>query len=158
MLFSGFDRYLPFLGVVLLFGIGTYLGLILLIVPGVILWCGWMVAPFLVVDAKAGMMDSLAGSWTATKGQRGKIVLFGLLALILSFALQITCCGYFVATPLLGVAWAIVCMRITGRGGPPMAMAGQGPGGYGGPPPGYGGPPLGYGGPPPGYGPPPGTG
>jgi hypothetical protein len=158
MLFSGFDRYLPFLGVVLVFGIGAELGLFLLIVPGVILWCGWMVAPYLVVEAKAGVMDSLAASWAATKGQKGKIFLFGLLAFVVAFALQLTCCGYFVATPLLGVAWAIVCMRITGHGVPPSANAASGSGGYGAPPPGYGGPPLGYGGPPPGYGGPPGNG
>jgi hypothetical protein len=159
MLFSGIDRYVPFLGVVVLFVIGAYVGLLLLVVPGVILWCGWMVAPFLAVDAKAGVMDSLAASWAATSGQRGKIFLFGLLAIVLHVALQLTCCGYFVSTPLMGVAWAIVCMRVTGRGGPPVASAAGGPGGYGGPPPGYGGPPLGYGGPPAGYGgPPPGYG
>jgi hypothetical protein len=135
LLFSGGGRYLPFLGVGLLFGIGTYLGLFFLVVPGVILWCGWLLAPFYVVDAEMGAIDSFKQSWAATSGQKGKLFLFGLFSFGLTIALELTCCGIFVVGPLLGVMWAVVCLRISGRGN--AAGSAVAPPGYGGFTPGY---------------------
>jgi uncharacterized membrane protein len=155
LLFSGISRSLPFAGLYLLISLAIGLGCGLLIVPGVILMCGLMPAVFYVVDADMGPIDAMSASWKATDGHKMKLFLLVLLSFVLAIAGVLACCiGSLVTTSVTMVAYAIVYLRISGRGGPPVFTP---PAGYGGAPPGYG-PPPGYGGPPGGYGGPPGGG
>ena len=155
-LFSGASRFLPMFGAMTLLMLAVYVGMIFLIVPGVILGLGLMLAPYYVAEANMGVIEALKTSWSATSGHKGKLFLFGLVAWLISILGYVGCCvGIFVAIPTVATAGAVIYLRLSGRGAPP-AMYG-GPPGYGGAPPGY--PPQGggYGGPPPGgggYGPP----
>jgi uncharacterized membrane protein len=184
-LFSGGDRLIPMWLALLIQSVLVYAGTALLIVPGVIVYLGLMLAPFFVVDAKMGPIDALKASWNATTGHKGSLFLFVLAVIGLFIAGSVPCgLGLALTVPLSALAAAIIFTRITGRGPLPVAAAGPmaypgypqqqpaygppggmppgyGPQGYG-PPPGFGGP-QGQGGPPPGYGgpqggPPPGYG
>jgi hypothetical protein len=155
-LFSGGPKFLPFLGLTLLTGIASWIGLIFLVVPGIIIGLGLWAAPYFFVDADLGVVESMTASWNAMRGQKLNVFLFGLVGGFIMLGGMIACCvGVLAAAPVYFVGVVIVFLRISGRGVAALPPVGYG----GGPPPGYGGPPPaggGYGGPPPGYGPPPG--
>jgi len=155
-LFGGGDRFVPVLVALFLLCIGVFLGLVLLVVPGVILALGLSLANYFIVDQEMGPIDALQESWRATDGQKAKLFALGFVAAFIILGAAAFCClPVLAAIPLVQLAFTVVYLRITGRGGASPAPAGGG--GYG-PPPGAGGGP-GYG-PPPGggYGPPPGGG
>jgi hypothetical protein len=173
-LFSGGDRFVPMLGTFFITALAVWFGFLLLIVPGVILALGLGMSSYFVVDQGLSPVDAMKASWQATTGHKMKLFLFGIVGFFIVLGSEIACClPVLAAIPVLGLAAAIVYLRITGRGGPaprgygPPGGAppgygppGGGPAGFGGPgaPGGYGGPgaPGGYGGPgaPGGYGPP----
>jgi hypothetical protein len=71
---------LPLIGLAIVAGIGIMLGMILLIIPGVILFLMWSVAaPALVVE-REGVFAALARSAELTKGARWKI--FGIFLIV----------------------------------------------------------------------------
>jgi hypothetical protein len=75
----GRKAWLPLLGVSLLVGIGSALGMILLVVPGVLLLLRWSVAAAALVIEGRGVMDSMGRSAALTKGRRGTIFLLFLM-------------------------------------------------------------------------------
>ena len=139
-------------------------GFVLLIVPGVILSLGLLLAPYYVVDAQMGPIAAMKASWGATRGQKGDVFVLVLAGVGLALLGLVMCFFGILATfPIYSVAVAAAYTRMSGLGvAPPMYGAAPPPGYPQAPPPpgGYGppGPPPGYGppGPPPGYGPPPG--
>jgi uncharacterized membrane protein len=151
VLFSGFDRFLPMLGLTLLTGIAYTLGFALLIVPGVILMLGFFAAEYYVVEGKMGPIDAMKASWDATKGNKGDLLLLALAGLGLFMLGGLMCfVGLFATFPIFEVAAAASYTRMSGNGSAPAPFADQQP-----PPPPPGLPPSDYG-PPPGYGSPPG--
>jgi uncharacterized membrane protein len=162
VLFTGFDRFLPMIGLTLLSGFASGIGLVCLIVPGVIVYLGLYLAPYYLVDAGMGPIRAMQASWEATRGQKGDVLLLVLAGFGLGVLGGLMCLiGIFATVPLWAVASAAAYTRMSGNGvatmygdgappGPQQAYPPL-PGGYG-PPPGYGGPPPGYGGPS-GYGP-----
>ena len=71
--------YLPILGVTVLTTLGLMLGYLLLIVPGIMLHCAWMVAVPALVAEPAGVLAALGRSRRLTAGHRWPI--FGLAVL-----------------------------------------------------------------------------
>jgi uncharacterized membrane protein len=129
-LFSGADRFLPMLGLNLLFFLGGTVGCVLFVVPGVLLYMIYQLAPYYVVDARMGPIDALQQSWTATEGQKGELFVLALAGLGLSMlGLSMCCVGLFATVPLYFVATAVTFTRVSGIG---VAMA---------PPPQFGPPP-----------------
>jgi len=84
---AGIKLFLPLLGVGILVGLGTMLGFILLVVPGVILAVMWSVATAVVVVENGGVTDSLQRSRELTKGHRWPI--FGLAVILTLVSLMI---------------------------------------------------------------------
>ena len=88
---TGLRFVLPLVGVAILVTLGGFLGMILLIVPGVILFLMWSVATPAVVVDQGGAFAALKRSAELTKGARWKIlalflvifVAYWLLALLL---------------------------------------------------------------------------
>jgi hypothetical protein len=78
---SGISRFWPLIGLGILFGLGTTLGFILLVVPGFILVTMWFAALPACVVERLGPIRSLRRSAVLTKGHRWK--LFGLLVLLI---------------------------------------------------------------------------
>jgi uncharacterized membrane protein len=69
---------------VLLIGLGVFAGLVFVIIPGIVLSLGWILAPLLLVDRGVGVLDSLRQSWRATLGEKWTL-LFGWLAVYLLY-------------------------------------------------------------------------
>lgn len=116
MYFSGMDRLLT--GVILLIVLyaGLVLGFLFLIVPGVILALGWALSFPLLADTKLGVVEILSESWAAMDGQKGALLLFGIAGTcVLLLSLLALVVGFFVALPVVTVAFAEVYMCITGR-------------------------------------------
>ncbi len=99
-------RWGAYLGVVIVAGLGTAFGLILLIVPGVLLLLRWFLAPYFVLARGTDVGDSLDASTEATKGHRGTIfgalLLVGLVFIVLTGALILAAGGFKAYT---GVIW-----------------------------------------------------
>jgi uncharacterized membrane protein len=148
LLFGGGDRFLPMLGTILCLNILTYVGFAFLIVPGVILHLGLYSSVWFVIDQNLGPVDALKASWAATQGHKMHLLLFGLVTFAMMMGGYAACgLGIFGVLPIIAVGYAIIYLRLTGRGGPAPAYGMQG--GYAG----QAGPPQGYGPPPGGYGP-----
>jgi uncharacterized membrane protein len=119
VIFSGLDRFLPYLGVTLLMGLGMFFGLLLFIVPGVLVGLGWSMAPYYVIDANLGPIEALGASWRATKGRWGTLFLLGLASFGISMAGLACCCiGIVGAVPLSMLLFATFYTRVSGRGAP----------------------------------------
>lgn len=91
----GFRRFMPVLGVGLLGWLLIGLASILLLVPGLILFCMWYVMVPVCVIEKPGVWPSLGRSSELTKGCRWQI--FGLLILVIIATFLITFVFEFVA-------------------------------------------------------------
>ena len=76
---AGVRVILPLLGLAIVAGLGTLLGYVFLIVPGVILSVLWSVAAPSVVVEKRGVFESLQRSRNLTRGYRWQV--FGLLVI-----------------------------------------------------------------------------
>jgi uncharacterized membrane protein len=90
-----------FLGAQLLVFLIVFVGLLLLVIPGIIASLGLGFAQYLVVDRGMRPVESLKESWRITKGNKGRILLLGLallgLNLLGAIALGI---GVLVTAPL----------------------------------------------------------
>lgn len=88
---AGVQMLLPLLGLAIVASLGTTLGYILLIVPGLILSVLWSVAAPAVVAEKRGVFESLQRSRDLTRGHRwsvfGLLVIYVVLAWIIGLAM-----------------------------------------------------------------------
>ncbi|MFM9977854.1 MAG: hypothetical protein ACKVOP_07405 [Sphingomonadaceae bacterium] len=88
----GLRAFLPLIGIGLIVGLGVAFGLLLLIIPGIILWVMWSVAVPVHVEERAGVFDSLNRSRALTKGSRwaifGLIVAMTIVNWVMQVALQ----------------------------------------------------------------------
>jgi hypothetical protein len=107
---KGLARILPILGLVILFGLGIWVGLLLLIIPGIMLMVRWSVAVPACVLEGTGPAASLGRSAALTKGHRWKI--FGIFLLIwigsIVFGALIGLIAYqlgLIANALSGFVW-----------------------------------------------------
>ncbi|MEZ4374214.1 MAG: hypothetical protein R3B07_25570 [Polyangiaceae bacterium] len=116
VLFSGMDRFGSVLLAGFVGGILILLGMVLLIVPGIILSCGLFVASYFVVDHGEGGIDALKKSWEVTNGHKTNIFVFSLLSGLVVLAGCFACfVGIFAGEAVVGVATAIIFLRLTGE-------------------------------------------
>ncbi|MGO4736605.1 hypothetical protein AB4099_08685 [Bosea sp. 2KB_26] len=107
----GLARAVPVIGVSILIGFATVLGMVLFIVPGIILGCMLYVAIPACVIEKSGVMASLKRSVALTKGYRWQI--FGLFLLVVVIAIMgglvlAKIGGESIPGTLLSFAWQVV--------------------------------------------------
>jgi hypothetical protein len=95
-------RFLPMVGVAICTGILTFLGAILLVVPGIIVACMYYVSMPACIAERAGVFESMSRSAFLTKGYRWQV--FGMFLLILV--------GGFILGAIAGLVFAF-----TGRVG-----------------------------------------
>ncbi|WP_188761343.1 hypothetical protein [Sandarakinorhabdus glacialis] len=82
-----------YLGAVLLSGIPTGIGLLLLVIPGLYIAARlFLIVPIAVVE-RLGMIAILKRSWTLTEGHAGSILLFLLLAILFLFGATVLASG-----------------------------------------------------------------
>lgn len=65
-------RIWPYVGLSILTGIGTLLGFVALILPGVILMVRWSAAPGFLIGSGTGVTEAMSKSWDATRGIAGR--------------------------------------------------------------------------------------
>ena len=94
-----------FLGAELLAGIIVFVGFLLLVVPGVIAALGLGFVPYVVIDRGAGPIDALKESWRITKGNKWRLLLFGLVLIGLNLVgLLALVVGLLVTVPVTWLA------------------------------------------------------
>lgn len=107
-------KLLPLIGLGILIALGVGLGMMLLIVPGVILYLMWIVATPVMMAEDHGIIDSLKRSAELTSGSKGMIFVLLLIFFVLAMVF-----GLFVAfvgslsTMLLAII-TLVSNTITG--------------------------------------------
>jgi hypothetical protein len=97
---TGFRFILPLVGIGLIVGIGSVIGLFFFIVPGVLLWLAWSVAAPAEVMERVGVFGALGRSLELTRNHRGAIFA---LAVVYIFILWIV---EAVLAAVLGVGFA----------------------------------------------------
>jgi uncharacterized membrane protein len=97
---AGFGRMGAVLGLSLLVGLFVGLAALLLLVPGIIVWCMYAVAAPVCVVERRGVRASMRRSSFLTKGNRWRI--FGVMVLI------------FIASMVFGAVVAFLAARIGG--------------------------------------------
>ncbi len=85
---AAFSLILPILAISFLVWLGTFVGLILLIVPGVILWLGWVAAVPVRVQEGLGVLASMKRSRALAKGSKWRIFWLFLILILALAVLQ----------------------------------------------------------------------
>ncbi len=83
----------------------TFVGLVLLIIPGIIFACKLTFTPYLVVDRKMAVIAAVKESWRMTDGHAWKVFLIGLLAIPIAIA-GLICFG-------VGILVAVMLVNLT---------------------------------------------
>ncbi len=120
-LFLGGDKLMPMLALTLLVYLAVFVGVLLLIVPGVIVALGVFPAYFYMVDPlvgrRMGAFECLRASWSATKGQKGSIFVLSLRVWgIMILGLLACCIGSVPATAVAYMVGAVLYTRLSGVG------------------------------------------
>lgn len=98
LLFSGFNRFVQTMVAGLLYAIAVSIGMALLIVPGIILMCGFSMTFFIMAeDPNISGVDALKASWNMARGYKWDIFCFG-LRFLGWFLLCLLTCG-------IGLLW-----------------------------------------------------
>jgi hypothetical protein len=102
----GLRRFFPIVGLALLTGLLVGLGVLLLIVPGLILYTMWFVGLPVCVVERLGPWTSMKRSAELTKGHRWKI--FGLLVLLMLVSILVSGLTEFGLGALAGAIVALI--------------------------------------------------
>lgn len=95
---AGARLFLPLLGLAIIVGLGTMLGVILLIVPGIILAVMWSASTGALVVEGRGVFESLQRSRDLTRGYRWPIFGLAVIYMIVSFVIGMLVGGIGMAT------------------------------------------------------------
>lgn len=115
-LLQGGPRFLPVLGVSILFGLAVFFGILLFIVPGILLALMWWPCYYLVVDNKCGVIESFSLASTITQGNWGNALLLWLLSFAIGLVgILALCIGIIFAAPLISVLWATAYLMMSGQ-------------------------------------------
>lgn len=121
---TGFRTCLPVIGLSLLFGFALVIGIVLLVVPGVLMFLAWaVIVPVLVVE-NTGVFGAFGRSSELTKGHRWAILGLAVVVWLISFVLQLVIMpfqsaltlaggGLFAVTPLLAVTGIVNVITTT---------------------------------------------
>ncbi|WP_437683042.1 DUF975 family protein [Sorangium sp. So ce131] len=117
--FSGGGATGRLIGASLLTGLAVVGGMLALLVGAFIVAFGFMLAPYFVVDAGKGSVESMRDSWRAMKGNKGKAFVLSLALCGLALLGLLACgVGLFVVMAIGQAAVAIVYTRVSGRTAP----------------------------------------
>ena len=115
-LFGGGPLFLPVLGASILGGIAFGLGFLLLIIPGVILLLMWWPYYYLVVDRKAGVIESFSVAAKVTQGNWGTAFLLWLTSVgIIFLGCLALCIGALFAASLVTMLFAVAYLMMSGQ-------------------------------------------
>jgi uncharacterized membrane protein len=99
-----------------LFGMMFAIGLILLIVPGFLVWATFGLYPFFILDKSLGPIEALKKSAKATRGARGHLFLFFLACVGINLlGLLFFGVGLLITVPMTLIALAVIYRKMTGQ-------------------------------------------
>ena len=110
--------YGPYLLASILFAIGFYIGLILLIVPGIIFACVFGFYGFVIAERGegVGVMESLQRSADITRGHRWQLFGLGVLIFLINIVGLIACfIGLLFTLGISILAWAYAYRTLSGE-------------------------------------------
>ncbi len=108
-MFEAFRNYWNAVLANLLVGVIVFIGLILLIIPGIIFACKLVFTPYLVVDRKMQVIEAVKESWRMTNGHAWKVFLIGLLAIPISIA-GLLCFGVGIIVSIMWIRLAVASL------------------------------------------------
>ncbi len=115
-LFSGGPRFLPVLGVSILFGLAVAGGFIMLIIPGIIVLLMWWPCYYLVVEDKATVTESFGVARSITEYNMGTTFLCWIVGFGIS---MLGCCACYVgllfAAPLVNMMMTTAYLMMSGQ-------------------------------------------
>jgi len=115
-LFGGLPRLLPLIGMYLIAALPLLFGFLLLIVPGVLLMLAFWPAYYLIVDGRAGVIESFSIARRITEGNWGSaFVLYIMTIGITLLGCAAVCVGLLFALPLVSVMWATAYLMMSGQ-------------------------------------------
>jgi hypothetical protein len=106
------ERLLSYLGLSILSILGVGLGLIVVVLPGLLIWARWSIAAPLLVARGDGVTQALGQSWHLTRGNEFPILVAALALLLLPVAIMIACAVLFERDNLI----RIVVSELAGTG------------------------------------------
>jgi hypothetical protein len=115
-LFRGGSRFMPVLGISILTGLAVSFGLLACIVPGIILALMFWPTYYLVLEEKAGIIESFSVARHVTEGNFATAIALWLLSVgvtILGFLML--CIGILFAAPLVSLFWATAYLMMSGQ-------------------------------------------
>jgi len=115
-LISQYKLFFRYLFASFIYGLITFLGFILLIVPGIILLIRLGFFDYLIIDKNSKIIESLKRSWEITKGNTWNLFLlyflFALINILGAFALIV---GLFWSIPTTVVARTFVYRKLSSQ-------------------------------------------
>ncbi len=116
-LFSNWHLFWRFLGASILVCLAVAGGMLLLIIPGIILWIRLQFYAYLLVDKETRVLESLNKSFTMTKGHAWQLFLFGLMGGLINLAgLLCLVVGLLFTIPATTIAAAFVYRKFASDG------------------------------------------
>ena len=86
---SGEDMFFAYFGLTILYTLGTWAGLIAIVLPGLVIMARWSLAAPMMLARGDGVMRSLGASWERTKGNEFQIIVAMIALYIVPLALII---------------------------------------------------------------------
>lgn len=105
-----------FIAGTILYNLSVFIGLLMLIVPGVFLAVRLVFYPYLIVERGYTALEALKASWVMTKKYQWQIFVIGIILYAVNFIMAITVIGLAVSLPLTLIALAQLYHHIKLRG------------------------------------------
>jgi uncharacterized membrane protein/DNA-directed RNA polymerase subunit RPC12/RpoP len=116
-LFGGGPYFLAGAVIQIIVSVATGIGLLLLIVPGVVIWLMLSQAMFMLVDQRAGIGDSLKLSIEAMKGNKLTVLAIWIVTAVLGFLVTVLTCfiGLLFVAPFAALLMSVIYLGVTGQ-------------------------------------------
>jgi uncharacterized membrane protein len=85
---AGIGKAIPVIGLSILFTLGLMFGLLLLVVPGIILFVRWSVASAALVEEDGGVIEAFSRSNELTRGARWHVFFLMIIVLVISWLIS----------------------------------------------------------------------
>lgn len=112
-LFSCFPLLLKYIVSSVLYGLMVFVGMVLLIVPGIIVAIRGQFFVYYIIDEDAGPIEAIKKSFEITKGSVINLSFLSLITILLNFAGMLALIlGIFITIPITLVAYAFVYRKL----------------------------------------------
>jgi ABC-type amino acid transport system permease subunit len=115
-LFQGGPRFLPVLGVSILYGVAVFVGTLACIVPGILLALMFWPCYYLVVEQRSKVFGSFSLASQITEGNKGTTFVLALLGIGINLlGLLALCIGLLFSAPLVVMIFATAYLMMSGQ-------------------------------------------